>query len=165
MSDKEETYQFLIFDKAESVEKPSEEQLYEIIDLDKVDFPWPWDEKTWKSFLIGPRNYSLVLIYEGLNKERLVGFSLFELNFIEKQAHLYKIVICRELRGRGAALSLFSFHRKHLTDLGLESLYLEVAATNASAIAFYNKCGLEVIHKKNKFYGSGDDALIMTGSI
>jgi len=134
----------------------------ELVEMDSSEFPWPWTKQAWLSFLSSSRSFSLAILRDN---SKVIGFSLFEVFKEDKMAHLYKIAVNTELRGRGAAFVLFKNHLDSLKSSMVDSIYLEVALSNTVAIKFYERQGLETVHQKKKFYQNGEDALVMTGRI
>lgn len=128
-----------------------------VIELDQKHFPHPWTMEQWKG--LSPAQNHLFTWTLG---NKLVGYALFQYLTGDDTAHLLKILIDPDRQGSGESQRFWSAIKAHLKSADLESIYLEVEASNARAIGFYGKCGLTVIRRNKAYYSNGDDALIMT---
>jgi ribosomal-protein-alanine N-acetyltransferase len=150
-----------IFSELNGKEKHS---VFKIIkSLDDSLFPNPWSETSWNNFLSHQNNYTLIIYYN--DDENLIGFCLYALSSIEKLAHLLKILIIPEFRGKSLGKEILQISAIKLLSEGLEDIYLEVEETNTSAIKSYRKFGLNTIHSKKNFYGEARNAIIMKGPL
>lgn len=68
------------------------------------------------------------------------------------QAEILTIAIDPTLRRHGLARKLLDIVETELTELGVDTLFLEVAEDNAPAIAFYKTGGFEPIGKRPAYY-------------
>ena len=79
-------------------------------------------------------------------------------------ADLLVIALVRKYRGKGISSRLLDSLLERLQQLEVERLFLEVRASNASAIKFYNKVGFEKIGIRKNYYPLGqnirEDALL-----
>lgn len=132
-----------------SGEKPSQE----VIDLDRAYFPHPWTEAEWGKFDLG--NLLYVLRKEG----KVIGFALFGIS--DDTAHLYKILLVPTERGAGQAQSFWKDIIQDLKKKNFAQVYLEVAAQNLSALAFYRKVGMQELRIIKSYYSNGEDAVTM----
>ena len=133
-----------------------EEILAKVILLDRAYFPWPWQEKDWRSLDFKNR-HSLFLLLEG---NEVIGFSLFEIFPLDKMVHLLKIVINSEYRANGLGKILLKKSLDYFAE-DYQRCFLEVATENNAAVRLYASMSFEVIHKKKKFYSDGSDAFAM----
>lgn len=128
--------------------------------LDQLYFPTPWNEKQWKGLFT--ESHSLYLARKG---EDFIGFCLFANSYVDSFAHLLKILVHPDNRGRHFGEDLLNESMKRLKLEGIKSFFLEVEESNCNAIKLYEKCGFKTIHVKKHFYTSGESALIMTHEI
>ena len=68
------------------------------------------------------------------------------------QAEILTIAIDPALRRQGLARKLLDIAETELADLGVDTLFLEVAEDNTAAIAFYKASGFEPIGKRPAYY-------------
>lgn len=130
--------------------------LSSIIQLDSSEFPHPWSESEWKSYL--ERTSSYFLIMQGPSLE-LAGFLALDINVVSQQAHLYKILVAQKFRRKGLSKRLVAHFIRN--EVGCDNIYLEVSVLNTSAINLYNSLGFNNLVLKKKFYSDGSDAFAM----
>lgn len=88
------------------------------------------------------------------------SFAIFQL--IAGEAELYYIAIKKEFRRKHLADELLNYFIKNFD---VDSIFLEVRASNAPAISFYRKNGFKEIGIRKKYYQNGEDAIIMEKKI
>ena len=135
------------------------EALLHLESLDQKFFPQPWDKNSWQTLF---NSHSERWLLKCVLDSETIGFSLFELSFVDSFAHLLKILINPHKRQKGWGLELLNESLKGLRAQGIKSFFLEVEEGNLSAIKLYQKAGFKIIHKKPQFYNNGATALIMT---
>lgn len=64
-------------------------------------------------------------------------------------------------RRQGAATALLATIRTFAVENGFASLWLEVRASNAAALALYHATGFEIGRRRRAYYDDGEDALEM----
>ena len=132
----------------------SERHFKRVLEIDS-QFKHAWKESSWTDFL---KDQSFDL--EILEKEQVpIGFSLFTLNPHLDEAHLIKIVIDKDFRGKGNGRALLEYSiGKYSEQL---KIFLEVHIENTAAIALYEGLGFERLNVVKGFYRDGGDALRM----
>ena len=109
-------------------------------------------------------NYSLQMINDDSLKElfflkkdeELIGFIYLHGDDFEKE--IYKIGIIREYQGKG----LGKYFLEEVIKLSKTSrLLLEVNSTNKNAIKLYESCNFKKYYIRKKYYGDGNDAILM----
>jgi ribosomal-protein-alanine N-acetyltransferase len=130
-----------------------------LFNLDQSFFPTPWALSSWQNLFGEGAEKNLFVVYE---EETLIGFSLFDVASADSFAHLLKILINPEYRGKGTSKLLLADAVEFLKCEGITHFFLEVEAENYAAQKLYLSQGFIVIHRKKDFYGNGRDALIMT---
>lgn len=131
-----------------------------IIELDQAFFPTPWTQSAWNE----SRNQDYVLLVLDIDTQtskRLVGFSLYRALKGDTQAHLLKILVDPEYRGKDFGSSLLKEGNELLKVKGFREVFLEVEDSNFEAVALYKKFNFEVIHKISDFYGKDQKGLMM----
>ncbi|MDD3476623.1 MAG: ribosomal protein S18-alanine N-acetyltransferase [Sulfurimonas sp.] len=91
--------------------------------------------------------------------KKIVGYILVLIK--RKNAKLYSIGVKEEFRGRKIAQNLLEFSIKELSNIGFNSVLLEVRVDNHEAIKLYKKAGFIMKKSLNKFYLDGCDAYLM----
>ena len=133
-------------------------QLPQVAALEKVCFPAdPWSEDLFRAAMESP--HTIVLLAEG-EDGGLLGYAV--LSAVLDEGNLDNIAVAPRWRRQGVADALLSA----LTDIGrtsLSVLFLEVRASNLSAIALYEKHGFVPVGRRKNYYESPrEDALLMT---
>lgn len=131
----------------------STNNISEICNLDRENFPFPWTEAQWGN-LIEDKNY---IVFGNLE----FGFTLWSRVNLLPEAHLIKILIKKPLRNCGRGHDLLCFALSHLQDSGVSEFSLEVQKSNENALKLYKSLGFEVINHINRFYSNGDDAYVL----
>lgn len=80
--------------------------------------------------------------FEAWSDRILIGLIAVYCNDLEKRiAYVTSVSVIKEHMGKGVASSLMHQCIKHMNDLGMSQISLEVASDNPSAIRLYEKCG------------------------
>jgi ribosomal protein S18 acetylase RimI-like enzyme len=132
----------------------------DILAMDQEYFPHPWTSEQWEN--LNWKTHSLFTWREG---NQLVAFALFGTLSGDNAAHLYKILMLPERRGDGTIQKFWGPISDSLKESGFLSIYLEVEASNAQAIAFYRKMGFSILRRNKGYYSSGEDALMMSATL
>ena len=132
--------------------------LPQIAALEKLCFPAdPWSEELFLAALENP--HTAILLAEG-EDGAILGYAV--LSVILDEGNLDNIAVAPEARRRGVADALLGaltgFGREHLS-----VLMLEVRASNAPAIALYEKHGFVAVGRRKNYYDAPkEDAILMT---
>ena len=135
----------------------TKEHLPAVAALERICFPAdPWSVELFQAALDSPN--TSVLLAQG-EDGALLGYAV--LSAILDEGNLDNIAVAPQARRRGVADALLST----LTGLGREHLarlMLEVRASNAAAIALYEKHGfIPVGRRKNYYAAPREDAVLM----
>lgn len=126
--------------------------------LEKVCFPAdPWSEQLFRDALDSP--HTAILLAEGTDGA-ILGYAV--LSVVLDEGNLDNIAVAPNARRRGVADALLGaltgFGREHLA-----VLMLEVRASNAPAIALYEKHGFRPVGRRKNYYTEPrEDAVLMT---
>lgn len=121
------------------------------------EFPFPWSENAWEELRKNWQGHLLLLLR---CEDDVVGFVLFGLGN-DALAHLYKIVVRLDCRGRGFGRKLLKFAIDQLQRISFEKIFLEVEESNSSAINLYKSFGFSQLHLAKNFYGPGRHGIKM----
>lgn len=126
--------------------------------LEQVCFPSdPWSAELFQAALDNPN--TSILLAEGEDGS-LLGYAV--LSVILDEGNLDNIAVAPPARRRGVADALLDV----LTGFGRENLaalMLEVRASNAPAIALYEKHGFAAVGRRKNYYDAPrEDAVLMT---
>ena len=127
-----------------------------VAELEKLCFSAPWSERSIASELTN--EYSLWLVEERDG----VAVAYVGSQSCPPEADVMNVAVAPEFRRQGIGEGLMVALMDALRDKGMESLTLEVRASNSPAIALYDRLGFtEVGRRPNYYTDPREDALIM----
>ncbi|MCB9651072.1 MAG: ribosomal protein S18-alanine N-acetyltransferase [Deltaproteobacteria bacterium] len=91
------------------------------------------------------------------------GFALVQV--VADEAELLLIAVRPEARRSGAGRALFEAARRQAVAEGAEAMFLEVAANNHAALAFYAALGFSEVGRRRRYYADGQDAVAMRADL
>lgn len=138
------------------IEQMTAAHVAQIAEIEKLCFNDPWSENSVASELDNKLSYWLVAM-EGDKVAGYVG-SQTVLDWTD----MMNIAVHPDYRRQGIAEALVSELQSALKDHGSRCLTLEVRASNAPAIALYEKLGFSQVGlRKNYYRNPKEDALIL----
>ena len=124
--------------------------------MEKLCFADPWSEKSIASELDNP--WALWLV--ALERDEVVGYIGSQTAVDETD--VMNVAVHPDHRRKGIAEALIEMLIKQLQEQGSHALMLEVRASNAPAIALYEKMGFRQVGlRKNYYRNPKEDALIL----
>ena len=134
----------------------NESHVPQVAELEKLCFSDPWSENSVASELKNPLALWLVAV-EG---EQVAGY--IGSQTVMDETDMMNVAVHPQFRRRGLGEQIVTELVSHLKEKGSRSLTLEVRASNAPAIALYEKLGfLQVGRRKNYYRNPREDALIL----
>ena len=128
----------------------------QVAELEKICFQDPWSEKSVAAEL--EHDYSLWLV--AMEGETLAGYIGSQISYGE--ADMMNVAVSPDHRRKGIGEKLILALMEELKARECISLALEVRASNAPAIALYDKLGFGQIGlRKNYYRNPKEDALIL----
>ena len=128
----------------------------QIAALEKICFSDPWSERSIASELDNKLAFWLVAT-EGETVAGYIGSQT-----VMEETDMMNVAVHPDFRRQGIAEALVSGLVEHLKAMGSHCLPLEVRASNAPAIALYEKLGFaEIGRRKNYYRNPREDALIL----
>jgi [ribosomal protein S18]-alanine N-acetyltransferase len=94
-----------------------------------------------------------------VEEESIVGYTIVVL--LGAGADLLRIAVAAPVQRQGVATALLDAAISWSGERGAREMTLEVAETNRPAIALYSGAGFTQIAVRDRYYASGDDALVM----
>lgn len=146
--------------QSEIVIKPAgREDLALLVSRDADCFPHDsdrWDEEIFSHQLPDGMHVFLILKEGGV----ILGYICMSL--VLDEAELNRIAVFPEARGRSLSPLLFDAARAVITEMGAETVYLEVRESNAPARGLYEKLGFLTVGKRKNYYkNEREDAILM----
>ena len=128
-----------------------------VIAIESLAHSHPWSEKLFLSNF-GKRYINHVLMLE----EKIVGY--FIASYVAGEVTLLNIAISPEYQGQGFGRVLLVHLKAFASTLSQEEIWLEVRASNQSAIKLYEHLGFVEVDVRTAYYPTNngrEDALIM----
>ena len=118
----------------------------------------------WKQNLIDDAfDSGRFIAFGAFDGQELVGVITLDVSF--ETADLEDIVVKNQFRKQGVASELLKMAESQLKESGVCKIFLEVRASNQTAINFYSKKGFEQISTRKSYYSDGENALVMLKEI
>ena len=138
------------------LEKMNPAHVAQIAQLEKICFSDPWSERSIASELDNKLAFWLVAT-EGDTVAGYIGSQT-----VMDETDMMNVAVHPDFRRRGIAEALVTGLVEELKNNGSHCLTLEVRASNAPAIALYEKLGFsEIGRRKNYYRNPREDALIL----
>jgi len=136
-----------------------EEDLSEVMAIEKMSYPNPWPEPSFRGEM-GNRPFSNAYVIVERSKRKIIGYVLFWK--VEEEAQITNIAVHPDYRRRGIARYMLNDILRQIHDQGANYVILEVRPSNLAARMLYNKLGFKVLGIRKKYYRlPEEDALIM----
>ena len=134
----------------------NESHVQQIAALEQCCFSDPWSETSVRQECRNPLSFWLVAVED----EKVVGY--IGSQSVPPEADVMNLAVAPEYRRKGIGRSLMQALTGFLCTQGIESLFLEVRASNEAAIALYNEFGFSMVGRRKKYYvNPTEDALIL----
>ncbi len=131
------------------------EDIMSIAALEKQCFSDPWSFRMLADTFFGENVITAVAEEEG----QLAGYGFAVL--AGEDADIANVAVAPAFRRRGIARQILESLEKRAASAGVGRIFLEVRVSNAPAMALYLKCGYVGRYVRPRYYGDGEDALIM----
>ncbi len=118
----------------------------QVAQLEKICFADPWSEMSIESELRSVWSYWLVAVED----DRVVGYIGSQTSIDESD--VMNVAVHPDCRRRGIAEKLMAALMEQLKTRGSHALMLEVRASNAAAIALYEKLGFQEVGCRKNYY-------------
>jgi ribosomal-protein-alanine N-acetyltransferase len=140
--------------------RPMEESdLDAVMAIEQASFPAPWQRVHFQHELSAPHSFPFVAAADGAVAGYVCLMSLFE------EAQILDIAVDPRQRGRGIARRLMERAFVVARAQGAEFVALEVRASNAAAIALYERLGFVRTGVRRGYYEGKEDAVLMERSL
>ncbi len=136
------------------------EDIPAVREIDRVSFPNPWPENTYR-YELQENRASHLLVIQSREPIEIVGVGGYWL--VVDEAHISTFAVHPEWRNRGVGSILLNGILRQAAGLGAASAMLEVRAGNLAAQSLYRRFGFrDVGNRKGYYKDNGEDALLMT---
>jgi len=139
------------------IEKMNDQDIDEVLAIEQLSFPVPWNRQLFKQEIRNPYSRSYVL---RISSGTVTGYLIFWL--VMDEAHILNIAVHPGYRSLGFGNMLMGFAMDQIETGGGKTITLEVRRSNSVAISMYRKFGFTSVGiRKNYYVSSNEDALIM----
>jgi len=91
-----------------------------------------------------------------------LGLSSFGFSGVMKKGHIVSVAVLPEYRRKGVGQALVTKAMEAMQLYNAKQCFLEVRATNTSAIDLYKKLGFQITRTIHGYYADGEDAYVMS---
>jgi ribosomal-protein-alanine N-acetyltransferase len=139
------------------VRQAEPEDLLAVQRIERASFPSPWPYSAFERFLGQPG----FLVAE--EDDGLVGYVVADIiaSHGRPVGHVKNLAVHPDRRGEGVGTTLLSRAMTVLTGGGVDSVKLEVRASNDAARELYEQFGFEPVHELSNYYENGEDAVVL----
>jgi [ribosomal protein S18]-alanine N-acetyltransferase len=137
------------------------EDVDQILAIDRLAFKRPWQRNSFLEELACKHAYSYAVRAQrgDLNAE-IIAYVFLRILMSEMQ--ILRIAVAADFQDRGVATWLLQRCFRLARQEDVHSVYIEVRATNKTAIALYQKSGFQLLGRRTRYYPeTGEDALVM----
>jgi ribosomal-protein-alanine N-acetyltransferase len=120
---------------------------------------WRWTPARIRRQIDDKDTMVLIASREGV----IAGFAI--MRFGDDQAHLFLLAVRPEFRQTGIGRSMMEWLEKSCRTAGIQTVRLEVRASNRAALRFYRKLGYHLIATVAGYYDRREAAAIMVRSL
>ncbi len=143
----------------EVIRRAEERDIHEIAELEKLCFPTPWSEQSFRDEII-KNAIAVYMVTEDQNLGRIVGYA--GLWRILDEGHVTNVAIHPDYRGRGLGKKMMEELLRCVEDQAVCRETLEVRISNEAAIRMYYDLGFREAGRRKGYYeDNGEDAIIM----
>ncbi len=147
-------------DRRLSIRAPQPGDVRALEAAERECFPDPWPGHFFLAEVLAPGRFQRVLV-DGAG--RLGGYLFAAWQYLD--LHVLKVAVLTPWRRLGHARWLMELAEEHARLKGGETVTLEVRVSNLPAIALYESLGYERVGRRRRYYGDGEDALVMTRQV
>lgn len=136
-----------------------------VLHIDRLSFPLPWSERTYR-FELEENRASCLYVVEVANHGQADVVGYVGLWFVIDEAHISTLAVHPDYRGEGIGERLLQHALDYAFGQGAATVTLEVRVSNRPALSLYYKYGFEVVGKRRGYYrDNSEDAYIMALNI
>ena len=131
------------------------EDILAVAELEKKCFSDPWSYSMLADTFFSDNVITAAAEAEG----KIVGYGFIA--SAGEDADLANVAVDEGFRRRGIAAGILDCLERAAADAGVKRIFLEVRVSNAAAMSLYLKRGYIGRYVRPRYYGDGEDALVM----
>jgi ribosomal-protein-alanine N-acetyltransferase len=135
------------------------QDLDEVLDMERSSSLTPWSRNQFIEEMNHPWAHCFIIKPEGILRHYVRGFICFR--NIGEESELFNICVHPQYRQIGIGKRLMQFYIRFCSQRKIKAFYLEVNASNCSAMNFYQGFAYRSMGMRKKYYQGTIDALLM----
>ena len=156
---------FKAADRGVSFARMTEHDLLEVVEIEENSGLSRWGWAAYYAELQGPNNHLMLVARVANSRQQQRSYSLagyIVARMGADELHINNVAVRKLYRRRGIAQSLLDMIIAEGIRAGVARAFLELRAGNDAALALYEKCGFQVVARRQKYYSEpAEDALVM----
>jgi ribosomal-protein-alanine N-acetyltransferase len=134
-----------ILKNSHAVRPMTRTDLAKVMLVELAEYPFPWTERIFADCLrVGYHCWVAEV------EEKLIGYGIMSTGAGE--AHILNICIGRAFQGKGLGRALLLHLLDEARAIGVDTVFLEVRPSNATALALYDSVGFNCIGTRKDYY-------------
>lgn len=143
-----------------TVRPAQDRDLDDVAAIERSVFKDPWSRRSFVELVHAPRVSFLV----AADENAVVGYAVLLLAGYESE--LANLAVTRLMQGQGVGRRLLREAISAARERGAKEVFLEVRASNASAIALYASEGFQAVGRRVRYYARPiEDAIVMRAAL
>ena len=139
------------------IRKAVRPDILKVVEIEKLLFSDPWDERLFKDALDSEDKHFFVSIFD----DDLAGYVIFEK--VLDEGHITNLAVASGHQRKGIASQLVGKILELAKGLKIREIFLEVRQSNEAAKRLYSKFGFREIGIRKAYYPrANEDALILS---
>lgn len=140
--------------------------------IERAVFTQPWSYRAFeasldaRAFLVAVRPDERTTVDPGgggpIDGSGIVGYVVGDYAASHRRGHVKNLAVRADERGGGLGRELLERSLTRLANAGVESVRLEVRASNDPARSLYRSAGFTTSRRLPSYYGDGETAIVMT---
>jgi [ribosomal protein S18]-alanine N-acetyltransferase len=140
------------------IREMTEEDLEEVLQIERVSFPVPWSRGLFERELWIP--FAKAFIAREIPPDQLVGYLCFWL--VASETHILNLAVHPRWRRKGIGTRLLRYGIDYCRNKGVQEITLEVRRSNYKAISLYRHLRFQPWGIRRGYYNeNGEDAIVM----
>lgn len=136
--------------------------LRDVLAIERLAFGDAWTRGMFMSHLRGVVSDSFIIACD--SSDRVAGYAITRV--VEAECELFNLAVHPELRRGGLGAMLLDACMDHCASAGAREMWLEVRASNQSALRLYLRHGFTVLGRRKGYYDSPrEDALLLQAAL
>jgi len=130
-----------------------------IVEIEKKSYPDPWSQNLFEREL----QIKFSNFFAAVEDHEIAGYIC--LWTVSDEGHLTNITVKEKFRRKGLGSKLMKYIINISSAMKIKNIFLEVRASNYSALKFYEKFGFKKIGSRKKYYSNSGDAVVMVKTL